>query len=106
MADVYNMIDIKVDRLIFNELLPEMFKRVGLNTSDINDLTKTPNWFQSKTWTEKEESEFKEWLIAKLRAKLKFSKTLATKKAEYFLLNYGWSTGVPKQLELNFDTPN
>ena len=101
MAIVTSMITHKIDDLVFNEFLPEMFKRVGLKASDINDLTKQPSWFSAKTWTANDEEEFVKWLVCRLKLKLKLSDNLAEKEARQFVLNYGWSTGVEKQLDLN-----
>jgi hypothetical protein len=103
MGHVYSFIDSKIENLVFSEFLPEMFRRVGLDGSDINDLTKLPNWFTSKQWTEKDEQEFKEWLVERIRYKVKLTKRAATQVADMFVLNYGWSTGVEKQLELPLD---
>ena len=103
MGHVYDFIDSKIENLVFSEFLPEMFRRVGLNNSDINDLTKLPNWFSSKSWTEKDEEEFKEWLVGRIRYKVKLTKRAAKQVASMFILSYGWSTGVEKQLELPLD---
>ena len=102
MGHVYNFIDSKIENLVFSEFLPEMFRRVGLNENDINDLTKLPNWFTSQQWTEKDEKEFKEWLVGRIRYKVRLTKRAAEQVADMFILNYGWSTGVEKQLELPF----
>jgi hypothetical protein len=100
MGEVIDMIDYSIDRLVFCEFLPEMFRRVGLNPSDVNNLTKTPNWFLSQEWTEKDEEEFTKWLVARLRHKMKMSEASAIREAKMFIAQYGWTTGVPKQLEL------
>lgn len=90
-----------IDEILFSELLPEMFNRVGLTGNDINDLTKIPSWFTTQNWTTAQEREFKFWLIDKLRTKLNLTCKQALREADMFLLNYGWSTGQEKQLELN-----
>jgi len=100
MGHVYNFIDSKIENLVFSEFLPEMFRRVGLKEGDINDLTKLPNWFTSEQWTEEDEKKFKEWLVQRIRYKVKLTKRAAEQVAAMFILNYGWSTGVEKQLEL------
>lgn len=94
------MTKLKIDDLIFSELLPEMFKRVGLKSNDINNLTKIPNWVSSNSWTENDEEEFKTWLVQKLMYRLKLTRDDAIKQAHKFIMQYGWSTGKEKQLEL------
>ena len=101
MGNVTCMLSHKIDDLVFNEFLPEMFKRVGLKASDINDLTKQPSWFSAKTWTVQDEEEFVKWLVCRLKLKFKMTSSLAEKEARMFVLNYGWSTGAEKQLDLN-----
>lgn len=100
MAMVICMISAKIDKLIFTEFLPEMFKRVGLKASDINDLKKQPNWFTTQSWTEEDELNFKQWLVKRLMHRMRMTKASAEKEADFFLLSFGWSTGVPKQLNL------
>ena len=96
------MTELRIDDLVFCELLPEMFKRVGLKKTAINDLTKKPNWFTEVNWTEKEEATFRKWLVSKLTKRLNITKEEAEEKAEIFLLQYGWSTGNEKQLKFDF----
>jgi len=88
---------ITVDEILFTELLPEMFERVGLKKSDINDLTKLPNWFTSKKWTTQDEKAFYSWLVPHLKKRLVISKLEAMNLAKAFIFQYGWSTGVEKQ---------
>jgi hypothetical protein len=102
MGEVIDMIGYKIDDLVFCEFLPEMFRRVGLPSSDINNLTKVPQWFLTKQWTTEDEEEFVKWLVQRLMYKMKMSRKLAEREARMFILNYGWvcSDGGHKQLEL------
>lgn len=91
-----------IDELIFCELLPEMFKRVGLKNSDINDLTKVPQWFTTQKWTIEQEQDFTNWVARRLRSKLNMPVKQAEREAKMFLLNFGWSLeDRDKQLELD-----
>ena len=100
---VINMVRYKIDDLVFNKYLPEMFKRVGRSSDNIKNIIKTPNWFTSTNWTAKQEKEFKLWLVSQLRKDIKLTKEAAEREADMFCLNFGWSTGEEKQLELSLD---
>jgi hypothetical protein len=99
-AKVFNMVKHKIDELIFNELLPEMFKRVGKEGVDLKKACQEPEWYMKEKWTAQDELAFKTWMVQKLRTKLKMTKRLAERETEMFLLNWGWTTGQEKQLEL------
>ena len=82
------------------EILKEMFRRAGEKYPKDEKYFKKENWFWSKTWTEKEQDDFREWLIdyikdnKEARQKLmnipSAHKRALEKLADDFLLNYGW----------------
>lgn len=78
--------------VIYKELAVEMFQRVGLNLSyeEIKEYAKQPNWYWLKTWTKQEEDSFIQWVVAKLRKELHYSKKAAEKQANWFVSDIGW----------------
>lgn len=100
MGKVYSMIRYNIDTLIFEEIIPEMFRRVGKGENCVKEVCSQHDWFMKETWTPEEEKSFKDWLVVTLRTKLKMTKKLAEREAGMFLLNWGWATGEEKQMEL------
>lgn len=97
------MVRYKIEELVFNKYLPEMFKRVGRSTDTIKTTIKEPSWFTSTKWTIEQENIFKIWLVSQLRKDIKLTKKAAEREADMFCLNFGWSTGEEKQLEMPLD---
>jgi hypothetical protein len=54
------------------------------------DFMKQENWFQLRTWNQDAETLFKNWLVKYFQQNLEMRKSLATKAADWFMLNYGW----------------
>lgn len=85
-------------KVILTKLLS--YSEFDINEFDFN----TREWFMKNTWTDDEESEFKEWMIDYLYKNKKAQKEImdrsnATKKriegtVGYFLLNFGWKSEV------------
>ena len=46
--------------------------------------------YQSYTWSEKQEKEFRDYLVKYLIKKEKHTEHGATSEASWFVLNYGW----------------
>jgi len=79
-------------------ILKEMCKRVGVKLKDIdfND----QQWFMKHEWTEKEEQDFKKWLVDYLYGSKEARDSIMAyprkvKKscedvASWFILDYGW----------------
>ena len=53
------------DELI-EQCLVEMFKRVGLEYPN-KELTDQDNWFSQYSWSQKEDDEFKAWMLKKAK---------------------------------------
>jgi hypothetical protein len=71
--------------------LKEMFKRVGEKYPN-KELTDQPNWWTKRTWTEKEEDDFRLWMrkIMKKRHP-RLHKALIDREIAMFLLMWSWS---------------
>jgi len=72
--------------------LKEMFKRVGEKYPN-KELTDQKEWYTKRTWTEKEEADFRDWMRKKLSKKFKHwtERTLRNEIA-MFILMWGWKT--------------
>jgi len=75
---------------ILETCLKEMFLRVGEKYPN-PEFTKQPEWYRAKSWTEKEEENFRKWMIKYLR-KNKIRKKDAESEVGMFLLQWGWTT--------------
>lgn len=80
-------------------ILKEMCKRVGADYDKID--FKSKGWFRKYSWREKDEEDFKQWLIEFLNKnkkakqelmRLHSHKSFYEKFANQFLFNYGWKT--------------
>lgn len=79
-------------------ILQEICQRVGADYKSMN--FKKRNWFHDYSWSEKQEEDFKNWLIDYLknnkeaRSELmsipSSNKQILTRFASEFLFNYGW----------------
>lgn len=73
-------------RDLFVELINEQLKEHGVTYDDVKD---NPQWYmQYKTTKEKEEA-FIEHAINRIRKVLKINKQMATKEAQWFILQWG-----------------
>lgn len=77
-------------QLIFEDILPEMFSRVGQVYTP--DFVKQPEWYLTYTWSPEVEEAFRKWLVALFRKKGCMTVRMATESAGWFLLSYGWKT--------------
>lgn len=77
--------------IIHTKVLPEMFKRVGLESEDIRTYVKEPQWFLKASWTLAEQSDFQSWLVQLLKKEMKYSLYRAEKEVAMFILGYGWT---------------
>ena len=70
--------------------LKEMFKRVGMKYPD-KKFTDQPNWYWLKTWTPKEEDDFKKWMDKLLKKRHKnWDKKSREREIAMFNLMWGW----------------
>ena len=75
-----------------------MCRRVGANFDKMD--FKKENWFHMFEWTQKQENDFKKWLISylfetkearqELMSRPEKNKKHIEKVANYFICNYGW----------------
>ena len=70
--------------------LKEMFKRVGESYPN-KELTDQPNWWTKRTWTEKEEDDFRVWMGKLLKKRHGWKKVMIDREIAMFLLLWGWS---------------
>jgi hypothetical protein len=70
--------------------LKEMFKRVGEKYPN-KKLTDQPEWYTKRTWTEKEEDDFRVWMGKLLKKRHGLKKAMIDREISMFLLQWGWS---------------
>jgi len=80
---------------VVQELLVEMFNRVGLGVSSYAEVKEWADangdeWFRKRTWTDAQEREFKKWAVDEIRKAFKFTKKTAENKYSWFNLMWGW----------------
>jgi hypothetical protein len=85
--------------IIQEECLIEMFRRVGEKYPN-KELTNNSEWYTMRSWTVKQEENFKKWMIRHLRVSGKFMKQEAIMMTSFFLLQYGWTTKKPSQIKI------
>lgn len=78
----------KFDKFLI-KALDKMFKCVGFDSFD-REFTDQDNWYNKKTWTQKQSQEFKKWFICEGQKYLKFSKRAIEKEYAWFDLKWGW----------------
>ena len=77
---------------IVNNCLKEMFKRVGENYEKSYLLLTQEDWYRSKTWTQEEEDDFKDWMTVYLQKHKKdWTSLTIEREIAWFLLMWGWS---------------
>ena len=79
------------DEKFINKCFTEMFKRVGEKFPN-EELTKDKEWYAKRTWTEKEQDSFKNWLEKEFKRAYPYLKHKAGFEAGMFILCYGWKT--------------
>jgi hypothetical protein len=80
----------KIDKFM-DHALDVMFKAVGFDGFD-EEFTKQPDWYIKREWSKEQQDEFRDWLIAECRTKLRMRKKQAEVEAGFFLLSWGWKT--------------
>jgi hypothetical protein len=75
---------------VFDICLKEMFLRVGLDGTKIDEFTKKEKWYSSCTWSKEDQDDFEKWMIKTLIKKMKWTKKQSIKEISFFILNYGW----------------
>lgn len=78
----------KIDNFI-NKALDKMFAMVGFEKFD-EGFTKQDNWYNIKSWSEKDYEEFKKWFYEEAKKELRWSTTIIEKEFSYFNLMWGW----------------
>ena len=66
-----------------------MFLRVGMEYSE--EYCKQEDWYKEHSWTQEEEADFQQWMIACLRKRLRWTKNTAMQETTWFLMRFGWS---------------
>ena len=79
----------KVDKIV-KTALEEMFKRVGREYDPIKKYS--DGWYAETEWSEEEQDDFRDWLVALCRKELRMRKKKAEYEAAMFILNWGWKT--------------
>lgn len=74
---------------VLNEILTEMFRRVGLVFNI--EYCRKEGWYLTKSWTQAEQDDFKRWGEKVLRSKLKITRYAAETEMGWFLLSHGWT---------------
>ena len=77
------------DEKFINKCFKEMFKRVGEKWPN-EKLTSQKEWYTKRTWTEKEQDSFKNWLVKEFSKAYPYHKKKAEFEAGVFILCYGW----------------
>ena len=55
----------------------ELFRRVGEKFPN-NELTKDPEWYMRRSWTEEEQEDFKKWIKREMKRTLPILRSAAT----------------------------
>lgn len=76
--------------------LQEMFHRVGLEYTfeEIEQYAEHQFWYTTRTWTQKQETAFRDWFVKTMMKKTKHSQAVCERAAGWFILNYSWKVGV------------
>jgi hypothetical protein len=79
------------DEKFVNKCFKEMFKRVG-EKFPAKWAMEDKEWFRKRSWTEKEQSDYKKWLVREFKKAFPYLKRRAEFEAGMFILCYGWIT--------------
>lgn len=77
----------KIDNFL-EHALRKMFRMVGEKYG--KEFTKDPEWFRKRTWSQEQESEFRDWFVTTARKKMRWSKRLAEREFSWFNFMWGW----------------
>ena len=73
-----------------NECIKKLFNTVGENYPK-PELTKYKYWYTMRTWTSKEEKDFRDWMRKLLKKRYRWmDKRKLDWEVGMFILNYGW----------------
>jgi len=80
---------------LFDGAILEMGSRVGLDWESFDDVlayqeNNGVTWYTTKTWTEAEQNDFKQWLTEYLGKHTRWSKKKIHWEVGTFILCYGW----------------
>lgn len=75
------------------KILARMFETVGRRYTP--EETGKPEWYRTSTWTDEQESVFKDYLVRELMRTFRLRKPAAVKEAGWFLFFCGWTLAVP-----------
>ena len=53
---------VTIEKILYDDIFPEMFKRVGATETDIKSFINTNDWYHVYEWTKTEEDDFIAWL--------------------------------------------
>ena len=75
--------------------LVEMGRRVGLGWETFDDVKRYEQawgeqWYMSQSWTQADEDQFRDWMIAKLKRKTHWGERMIEREVASFILNWGW----------------
>lgn len=73
-----------------DEVLKKQFEMIDIQYK--RDLVSEKDWYTKHSWTEEQQTAFKNWLTAYFKKKFKFAKKYAEKEAGMFILSFGWTT--------------
>ena len=73
-------------RDLFVELINEQLKEHGVTYEDVKN---NPQWYMEYKTTKEKEEAFIEHAINRIRKVLKINKSMATKEAQWFILQWG-----------------
>ena len=90
-----------IDKYLYEDILPEMFKSVSAPTDNIREFVKADNWYWLHSWTKEQESEFINWLGNYFKTKkktfhlfgksyLRNNKENRLRLASNFVAQFGW----------------
>ena len=79
----------KFDKFV-KKALDKMFTYVGFDSFDEEFTKKHEDWYNQKSWTEDQSSDFKKWFLLEGKKDLKFNKQMLEKEYSWFNLKWGW----------------
>lgn len=96
---------ILIEKILYDDIYPEMFKRVGASETDLKAFTQINDWYWKYEWTKTEEDEFITWLSDYFKTNkkafhligksyIKNNKENRKKLATNFVAIYGWKTKI------------
>jgi len=84
------MASLKKHEEVFSRCLREMFYRVGEDYPN-DDLTSNDEWYRLRSWSIKDEENFRKWMYKFVKYELRISKKRAEEMVIWFSMDYGWT---------------